>query len=641
MTTPTTSFDVLTECDTPKNRTRHCVNLGTVIADSSYSYVLLPLHSPNMTAVQRTHHALMQTPLRRYLHAVNLGGALCALAAWRHSAALFAITGATLIFVIVMFYLRLRHHQRAEQMQRAEHAATIASLTEAKATADAANQAKTRYLSGVSHELRTPLNTIYGYAQLLERDSNLPESARKAAYSISKGGEHLTDIIEGLLEISKIEARRVDFLNKEPVDLHHFLQLLSESFTMQAEAKGIAFAYNATTPLPQTVSTDVKRLRQVLMNLLSNAIRFTSTGQVTFNVSYRNEVAKFSVSDTGIGISSDAIGRIFEPFERVHAHPHRIPGTGLGLSISRLIADLLGGDIAVESTLGQGSTFTFSVMLPRVHTPSHSVNNQVLDSAQLSASHLEPATATATTPAITDVTRQRTPSRKGTVLVVDDDPTHRDLIHQLLTPQGFTVLLADNMVDVFAQVQKHTIHLFLLDVQMPEADGWSIAQALRHKGVQAPIFMLSGNAVEAQPERMQSDLHCEYLVKPIQFDTLLDKIRRTLHLENDKAPALCTRETHAPAALEASDKTDRANDSATNLVQLHKPKSSLYDLLHAASIGSPQGVADALGTFTKEHPNHTHIQSHIQQLLAQYDFPAITECLQQITSQPNADLTSY
>jgi signal transduction histidine kinase/DNA-binding NarL/FixJ family response regulator len=396
------------------------------------------------------------------------------------------------------------HHTALLRREVTAHEQTARQLQDAKEVAVTANQAKSRYLSGVSHELRTPLNTLLGYAQLLKADSQLAARNRKAAEVIHRNGEHLSDVIEGLLEISKIEARRVD-IHRDEVNLHALVEQLAETFAAQAQAKHLRFEYRCDSELPNHVLTDEKRLRQILTNLLSNAVKFTHAGRVRFQISYRNEVAKFIVSDTGIGIREDDRERIYAPFERIQNEETRlVTGTGLGLTISRLLCTLMGGDLALSSRYGVGSDFTLSIMLPFVYKPSRP-----------------------------PVTRQRILGYAGprkVLLVVDDEPWHRALIRDFLSPLGFHLHDAESARQGLAIAGSEPVDLYLLDVRMPLMDGWELAQRLRGRGVEAPIFMLSGNAIENQREELTSRLHNEYLIKPINLENLLEKIGNALDL---------------------------------------------------------------------------------------------------------------
>ncbi|MHC2566959.1 signal transduction histidine kinase/purine-cytosine permease-like protein [Bradyrhizobium liaoningense] len=249
------------------------------------------------------------------------------------------------------------------------HKRTDAELQRAKEVAESANLAKSRYVVGLSHELRSPLNAISGYAQLLEQDTTLGPKPRDQVRVVRRSADHLSGLIDGILDISKIEAGRL-YLSRDEVRLGEFLEQLVGMFRLQAAAKGIDFVFRRPASLPLVVYADEKRLRQVLINLLSNAIKFTQSGSVQFVVHYRSPVAEFEVIDTGPGIRGDDLERIFAPFERGAlgvSQPQT--GTGLGLTISRLLAGVMGGDIKVVSTVGTGSTFKVKILLSEVTNP--------------------------------------------------------------------------------------------------------------------------------------------------------------------------------------------------------------------------------------------------------------------------------
>ncbi len=385
------------------------------------------------------------------------------------------------------------------------HQRTDAALQKAREVAEAANLAKSRYVTGISHELRTPLNAILGYAQLLERDADLPPRRRDGIRIIRRSGEHLAGLIEGLLDISKIEAGRIE-LYRDTVRLPDFLDQLSDMFRLQASAKGLAFTYTHEGRLPALVRTDERRLRQILINLLSNAIKFTHQGQVVLRVRWRNELADFEVEDTGIGIAAEHLERVFEPFQRIEnpRAPHT-PGVGLGLTITRLLTQIMGGDILIDSQPGRGSSFRVRLMLSEVHSVGQ--------------------------PPVVEQHVQGYAGPRRCVLVADDDPFHRGLIEDLLVPLGFVVLAAADAAGCLRIAAQTRPDLFLLDIAMPGMDGWQLARQLRADGFAAvPIVMVSANANELTPARTSGD-HDDALAKPISLAELLEKIGRLLGLQ--------------------------------------------------------------------------------------------------------------
>ncbi|MDB1124112.1 ATP-binding protein [Vibrio algarum] len=239
-------------------------------------------------------------------------------------------------------FTELQSHASLLTQEMSAHQKTTEELEIAKKAAETANKAKSRYLAGLSHELRTPLNVLLGYAQLLADDRDLTPVKREYAQTLKRNGEHLADLLEGLLEISKIEAGRLE-LQRDEFNLNSMLNQLVDIFRMQASQKGLEFEYIPCPNIPLYIATDKQRLRQILINLLNNAVKYTLKGKVTFRINFRNQVAHFIVDDTGIGLSKNDIKQIFRPFERIQTdHTHNINGTGLGLTISNALAELMG-----------------------------------------------------------------------------------------------------------------------------------------------------------------------------------------------------------------------------------------------------------------------------------------------------------
>jgi len=344
-----------------------------------------------------------------------------------------------------------------------------------------------------------------GYAQLLEKDPTIPEPRREAVSVILRSSEHLSDLIEGLLDISKIEAGRLD-LHRNEVRLPKMMDQLVNMFRLQAEAKGIGFEYECHGRLPEYVATDEKRLRQILINLLSNAIKFTNAGQVSLEVRYRNQVAEFNVRDSGVGISPDNVENIFKPFERIRV-PGQAPthGTGLGLTITRLLTEIMGGEITVDSVPGVGSRFTVALMLSSIARP-------------------------AVAPTLEKKIRGYVGERKK-VLVVDDDENHRTLIRNILEPLGFVFAEAEGGEECLLLLQHWQPDLYLLDMNMPGMTGWQLACRLREFKISAPVVMVSADAREGAHDDNVIKPHNDYLIKPVRVHTLLERVASLLDIQ--------------------------------------------------------------------------------------------------------------
>lgn len=385
------------------------------------------------------------------------------------------------------------------------HERTDRALQQAKEKAEAANLAKTRYMSGLSHELRTPLNAIYGFAQLLEKDPKL-ENWRHPISSIRRSSEHLAGLIEGLLDISRIEAGRIEIM-RDRINLRTFLKQTSAIFETEAQTKGLRFTMETHGRIPNFIAGDEKRLRQIVINLLSNAIRYTPKGEVRFDLTYRNEVAIITVTDTGLGIAPEEMSRIWRPFER--AHTTAAPGSGLGLTITKLLVEILGGEIEVQSTEGKGSMFRVRLMLPTI-TPS------VFDAQEI--------TRTGRSLEFTGYKGQR-----KTVMVVDDDLNHLSLADNYLSALGFVVVAVSSVAAAELVLEDVFPDILLLDIDMPERDGWSFARDLRAGPMSnMPIVIISGHAKDEAPPRPDMVVHDAFIAKPYNLDDLLLQVAELL-----------------------------------------------------------------------------------------------------------------
>lgn len=373
----------------------------------------------------------------------------------------------------------------------------------------AANQAKSEFLANMSHELRTPLNGIMGYAQILQRSKTVGEEERGQVNVIYQCGSHLLTMINDILDLSKIEAGKMEL---NPSDFHFpaFLQGVAEMCRIRAELKGINFHYQSTAELPTGVRADEKRLRQVLLNLLGNAIKFTDDGSVTLSVSFAAaDKIRFEVRDTGIGMPADQLQKIFLPFEQAGDAKRQVEGTGLGLAISQKIVSLMDSTIQVQSERGVGSIFWFDVSLPQA--------DEWIKTAQVDR-HGQ----------IVGIKDWR-----PKILVVDDKWENCSVICNLLQPIGFEVIEAGNGEEGWQKVQEFQPNLVITDLVMPEVDGFELIKRIRKSENLKHILIVVSSASVFDTDQHQS-LEAggdAFLPKPVQAAELLEKLRKLLKIE--------------------------------------------------------------------------------------------------------------
>lgn len=385
--------------------------------------------------------------------------------------------------------------------------------------AEAENRLKSQFLANLSHELRTPLTSILGYGELLlSKESNLDKI--QGLRTIDRNARHLLSLLNDVLDLSKIEAGKLD-LDLCAVNLQSVLADLQSLLEVQAREKGIELAFSAPGLLPETIQTDPMRLRQILLNLLGNAIKFTHEGRVDICVSTEQrethgDVIQFQISDTGVGISADEQRRIFEPFVQSESAPRGV-GFGLGLSISSDLTRKLGGTLTCQSELGCGSTFTLRLTAGDLK----SVPFRELKLVKR-----------------IDLPSIRTFSRlQGTVLVVDDLVDIRNLLGQILGECGVEVVFAENGRQAVDKVFDNDpsfdpIDAIVMDLQMPVLDGFAALQALRSGGFRGPVIALTASAMRGERERCLQAGFTEYLGKPVDIDHLVLSLSKYLGAQN-------------------------------------------------------------------------------------------------------------
>jgi len=489
------------------------------------------------------------------------------------------------------------------------HRKTDEALQQARRVAEQANQAKSRYISTISHELRTPLNSILGYAQLLQEDADLPAHRAQAIRVIHRGGEHLLSLIEGTLDIARIESGKLA-LDVKPLAFADAMQEMAGLFELQAAAKGLRFVFEPQGSLPAAVRADEKRLRQILINLLGNAVKFTRVGQVRLVVRYERQMAHFEVHDTGPGMSQAELDKVFEPFQRGfsavggHAAGEHVGGTGLGLTIAKMLTDLMGGEMTVRSTPGQGTVFGVRLFLPALQGDA--------------------VARTLPAPAITGYQGER-----RRVLVVDNEESDRELIARWLQPLGFDVLLATSGHDALALLDgvapggERAPHAVFMDLAMPGIDGWETLRRLRASGWAAlPMAVVSANAFDKGLQAESSDpawREQAFFVKPVRREELLGWLGQQLALQWTHADAAPTRQAPVPAqmTLPAGVGTEAA------------PDDDFAPLLQLVRLGYTKGIVQWLDDWVQRRPDQAAWAQGLRALAREFRFDAIEQRLQQ------------
>lgn len=477
-----------------------------------------------------------------------------------------------------------------------------AELVTARIAAEDANHAKSQFLSSASHELRTPLNGVLGYVQLLQRQKKLPTESQGYLDAIENCGQHLLNLINDVLDLAKVESGTVS-VSLHTANLRNILTGVGDILRQRADAKQLAYEHKIAAKVPELVRTDEVKLRQILVNLLGNAVKFTEAGKITLDVDFDpdSNTLLFSVIDTGTGIPPDKLKDIFEPFRRVNEHDGK--GTGLGLSICRRLCEAMGGNLTVSSEVGKGTVFSFDIPLPEDSLPI------MTDRRKTAVSQPEPA-------GLRQVSGL-------SVIVADDNEDNRRVLEGMLDSIADKIYSATNGLEVLALLDEHKVDLVLMDFRMPQMDGLECTRKIRSDPAFKDILVIMVTASAGPDTRANAiEAGCDaYLSKPVQMEELINVIAmhsdKAIIVENGAHPGTGS----APTRLE-NYQVEEDVDDFDGKVFPPEDKQALLDLLALGDIAAMNEFCE-----TRTQGEYAGYARKAQVLLQNFDFQGLKKLL--------------